>query len=223
MLFLHEHILCNMEIMIKTQADSAFNLFRSRKILTVQEVKAIVGKSLRTTRSRLKQWNAITSYNKNGRYYTLPKIADFNEYGIWSFQGIHFSRHGNLKETFINLVTNTYRALNSTEIGHILQMPPHSFLSHFSNIEGIYRRKLNGRYFWYVTELQYQNTANRSKIVFTSIDDTIGIQILVLCIKHPELDEVGIVELLEQQGIIIGIEQIAVFFGLHGIEKKRAH
>ena len=208
---------------MKTQADSIFNLFDLRKILTVQEIKSIIGKSLRTTHSRLKQWNALTSYNKNGRYYTLPQIADFNEHGIWSYQGINFSRHGNLRRTFIYLVTSSHKALNSTEIGHILQMPPHSFLSHFSNIKGINRRKLDGRYFWYIRELQYQNAANPSKIVFTSINDTLGIQILVLCIKHPDLDNIGIVKSLEQQGVIVGEEQIAFFFSSHGIEKKRKY
>ena len=205
------------------QYQKALKMFKSRKVLMIHEVKKLTGKSLRTTHSRLKQWNALTSYNKNGKYYTLPVIANFNEHGIWSYKGIYFSRHGNLKQTFVYLITNSCRALSSAEIGTILQLSPRSFLSHFSNIPGIIRRKHNGRYLWYATEEQFGQAITGHKAVYSVISDAIGIQILVLCIKNPEIDEMGLVKMLEKQGVVVSLEQITNFLAKHGIEKKSAH
>lgn len=206
----------------KNSQNKALSVFATHKVLTVLEIKTLVGKSLRTTYTRLKEWNALRSYNKNGQYYTLPTIAAFNEHGIWSYQEIHFSRYGNLKETFFYLIKNSSYALNSKEIGEILQMNPHSFLSQFINIQGIKRQKFNGRYLWYATEEQFQAVARRNKAVYYAINDAVGIQILILHIKFPELDDQGLVKLLEKQGIFVGIEQVGNFFSKHGIEKKRA-
>ena len=38
--------------------------------------------SLRTLRRRIKNKTVIRSYNHNGKFYTMPKFAKFNSYGI---------------------------------------------------------------------------------------------------------------------------------------------
>jgi hypothetical protein len=60
--------------------------------------------SERTVQRRLKDWGAYTSYNKNGGYYTILDIPQFNKYGIWKHKDIYFSKFGNLKNTVINVV-----------------------------------------------------------------------------------------------------------------------
>ncbi len=53
----------------------AFNL---RKVLTITELSKILVCSIITVRRRLIEWRTYTSYNKNGRYYTLATIPKFN-------------------------------------------------------------------------------------------------------------------------------------------------
>ena len=59
-----------------------------RKVLTIAELAKILICSFITVRRRLKEWRAYTSYNKNGRYYTLPSIPKFNKNGIWTYKDI---------------------------------------------------------------------------------------------------------------------------------------
>ncbi|MEK7275586.1 MAG: hypothetical protein AAB110_10050, partial [Candidatus Desantisbacteria bacterium] len=66
-------------------------------------------------------------YAQNGRYYTLPDIAIFGEYGLWRYKGVFFSRHGSLKQTIIVLVDNSPAGLTVAEAGQIVGM----FLSSF--------------------------------------------------------------------------------------------
>ena len=58
--------------------------FRARKVLTVEELTRLLKSSAITARRRLKQWNAYTSINRNGRYYVLPEVAEFDEKGLWN-------------------------------------------------------------------------------------------------------------------------------------------
>ena len=58
-------------------------IFR-KKIITIDTLSSLLNSSTKTARRRLKLWEAYTSYNENGRYYTLPDIPDFdaNGYGL---------------------------------------------------------------------------------------------------------------------------------------------
>jgi hypothetical protein len=91
-----------------------------------------------TARRRLKAWRAYTSYNRNGRYYTLPEIAQFDDMGLWRHQGAFFSKHGNLKQTLVHLVVHSVQGLSGAEFGEILGLQPRSFLSHFRDHPAIY-------------------------------------------------------------------------------------
>ena len=77
--------------------------FRHRKILTIEELVSLLQCSVITARRRLKKWKSYTSFNMNGRYYTLPEVPQFDNNGIWKYQSILFSKYGNLKQTIIQL------------------------------------------------------------------------------------------------------------------------
>ncbi len=79
--------------------DSILKSFRSKKVLMVEELAGLLGASAVTARRRLKKWNTYTSINCNGRYYVLPEIPVFDEKGLWKYEIVFFSRHGNLRKT----------------------------------------------------------------------------------------------------------------------------
>ena len=56
----------------------AIKSFNINSVLTIDELSGILMCSLITVRRRLKEWRVCSSYNKNGRYYTLPSIPTFN-------------------------------------------------------------------------------------------------------------------------------------------------
>ena len=79
----------------------ARKVFRRRKILTLGEVAELIQSSGHTARRRLKQWRAHTSYNQNGRYYTLPEVPKFDPNGLWHWRDVFFSQYGNLEQEYI--------------------------------------------------------------------------------------------------------------------------
>ncbi|MDA3940385.1 MAG: hypothetical protein PF693_13940, partial [Spirochaetia bacterium] len=54
--------------------ETVLSTFRTKKILTIEELSELLHCSNITSRRRLKQWQAFTSYNQNNRYYTLHDI-----------------------------------------------------------------------------------------------------------------------------------------------------
>ncbi len=65
--------------MVKLDSDKkTIRAIYQKKIIVIDKLASLLNSSIKTARRRLKLWQAITSYNMNGRYYTLPGIPDFN-------------------------------------------------------------------------------------------------------------------------------------------------
>jgi hypothetical protein len=88
----------------EVRIEKARKAFRREMILTLAEVADLIHSSIYTARRRLKEWQALTSYNQNGRYYALPDVPKFDTNGLWPRRGVYFSRYGNLKQTVVELV-----------------------------------------------------------------------------------------------------------------------
>ncbi len=57
--------------------------FHSNSILTITEIKQILGTNVNMTAYRiLSRFSYISSYSHSGRYYTMPEIAQFNDHCI---------------------------------------------------------------------------------------------------------------------------------------------
>lgn len=87
---------------------------RRNKIADLPELKRVLGSDTDLTVFRkLKQLDYLASYTHRGRFYTLPEIAHFDDHGLWSHQGVWFSRHGTLLATveiFVNQSSQGYYA-----------------------------------------------------------------------------------------------------------------
>jgi hypothetical protein len=92
-------------------ADKLFEVvhkdWKKKKLFVLEDLLEKLDCSVITVRRRLKKWNAISSYNKNGRYYTLSDIAKFDNNGLWICQDIGFSKNGNLTQTITQLISSS--------------------------------------------------------------------------------------------------------------------
>ena len=61
--------------------------FQTKKALTIEELSEIQQCSHITSRRRLKQWGALTSYNQNNRYYNTPLYPRFQQGGPVALSG----------------------------------------------------------------------------------------------------------------------------------------
>src|SRR3989304_4794820 len=117
------------------------------KIFTLIQLVDPLSYSAITARRRLRDWRAYTSINRNGMFYTLPSVPEFDQNGLWRFQDVVFSAYGNLKRTVIRLVQRSARGLDSHEISTVVGLPAgSSYLSRLRDMPELSREWRGGRW-----------------------------------------------------------------------------
>ncbi len=206
-------------------ADKTLKAFRRRKILTIVDVAELIHSTIHTARRRLKEWKAYNSYNKNGRYYTLPDVPTFDAAGLWRWRGVFFSRYGNLTQTLIELVRRSRAGLAAAEMRELLGLDPRSFLSAFADHPQLRREKTQGRFVYYsadpaIYSKQQQQRSMMSKTARPP-SDLEAIAILVERIKHPQLSIESLCGELAKKKHHVGPETVCNLFTYHGLAGEK--
>ena len=199
--------------------------FRRLKVLTIEQLVDLLKSSVITARRRLKKWEALTSFNHNGRYYTLPRIPQFDHHGIWKYQTILFSKYGNLKQTILELVRRSETGLSAREVAQIVKIPSNSSLfSQLQKVSGIKREKHQGHFIYFSDEPQtYQKQKSvlyRPKAAAALPSDEEAVRILVQYIKHPHIGVEELSERVARQGKRMDPSVIQRFLEHHDLLKK---
>ncbi|MFH0780468.1 MAG: hypothetical protein V2B20_00720 [Pseudomonadota bacterium] len=205
---------------------AAWQHFEKVKVFTIGEITSVLKCSIPNARLKLKQWRAYTSYNQNGRFYTLPQVPRFDHHGLWHHENVAFSRQGNLKKTFVHLVTSAPAGLSGRQLGELLDLSPQSFLHHFRNCPGVCREKHDGAYVYfsadtavYEKQVQRRNSlACRPAVI--PLSDPEAVMILVAVIRHHDISAEEILVLPEIKKSKMELIAIQGFFECHGLGKK---
>lgn len=199
--------------------------FRRQKIITLDQLVLLLSCSIITARRRLKKWRTYSSINKNGRYYTLPKIPVFDNNGLWRYQTVLFSKHGNLTKTIVELIKTSEQGLSAVEIADIVDIAPNSsFLSRIKNVPGVRREKHQGR-FVYLSEhpetyLEQKQKWNLCQSLADFPTDAQAIIILVQLIKHPGIGIERLAEKASKQDRRITPDTVRRLLQFHDLVKK---
>jgi hypothetical protein len=210
----------------KTEHDRlTLDAFKQQKVLTIAAVCSLLQLSIATVRRRLKDWQALSSYNKSGQYYTLPSIPQFNKYGLWRYQHALFSKHGTLKNTVVHLVRISPGGLSNAELQQILGVNPNSYLPQLKQLGGVRREKHKRQvvYFSSDPEQYRRQQAKRFPPEPTALrlpPDAISIIVLVHLIKHPSSTPAELSQMLGREGYDIEARIIENLFEHHGLKKK---
>ncbi len=205
---------------------AAYRYLKKLKVFSIRELSSVLTCSIPNARLKIKQWQAYTSYNQNGKYYTLPQIPQFDQYGLWRYKNVGFSKYGNLKKTIIHLVTASPAGLSGKQLGEILGLLPQSFLHHFRECPGIYREKHDGVFVYFsdIDDLCEKQVYKRSSLICRSaivtISDTEAILILVAIIRQHGISAEDIAALSEIKKNGIKLSDIKGFMEYHGLLKK---
>lgn len=203
--------------------------FKKKKVMVIDEIAEILVCSVPTVRRRLKQWNTYTSYNYNGRYYTLPDIPRFDENGLWKYRGILFCKYGNLRQAVIHLIIHSPAGLTTREAEVVLQVSIGSFMPCFRNISQVRREKLAGQFVYFSSDEQTLleqkekrlGDIERARLIRLPTDAE-AVIILVERIKHPQLSIDQLAVRLTGKGHPIRTEVIGNLFERHDLVKKTA-
>jgi len=211
---------------VESKIEFTRSTIKKEKIFTLKRIIAILECSSRTAQTKLKLWKTYTSYNQNGKYYTLPEIPEFNHHGLWRYKNVAFSKHGNLKKTIIHLVSVSPAGLSGRQLGELLGLSPQSFLHHFRECPGIHREKHDGVFVYFCDngELHKKQVQQRSLIVCRSamvtISDSEAVMILVAVIRHHGISAEEILALPEIKKSKMKSANIQGFMEYHGLLKK---
>jgi len=199
--------------------------FRIKKVLTLTDLSEHLHCSPRTVQRRLVDWQAITSYNRNGSCYTLPDIAAFDTNGLWRYRGAFFSRFGNLPKTFVQLVSNSQAGLTAAEAGTLLRLRPSSFLWSFREHPALKREKHKGIYVYCASApARYKEQREQRRLMRKATRlpvDFEVIAILVEKIKRPNLSNEALSKRLRKQKLSIESEVIENLFAKHDLAVKK--
>ena len=170
----------------------AMGSFALKKVLTVADLTGILKCSLITVRRRLREWDACTSYNKNGRYYTLRSIPAYNKKGIWCYGDVCFSRYGTLKNTVITLAAKSKKGLNHSELQEIIGLNPKCFMARFRELPTVRKKKHNNQIIYFSSDPDTYEAQKRSRFppepsAAKLPPDATAIIILVELIHHPAM------------------------------------
>lgn len=127
-------------------AQAITELLRQKSIATMPELMAALGTPVkRTVFRKLAELSYRASYSHRGRFYTLDEIAQFDAMGLWSFDSVRFSAHGNLVETVATLVDASRAGHLVAELDDVLHVSTKDCLRHLTETGRLAREVVRGR------------------------------------------------------------------------------
>lgn len=145
-------------------AKTLIDLFRRRPIATMQEMKAALGTTVAMTVFRkLQDLSSLSSYSQRGKFYTLEVLAEFDERGLWTCRGVHFSRFGSLIDTVEQFVTRSDRGFLSSELAPELQVQVKDPLLKLVTSRRVVREEISGQYLYCAAEFSKRKEQLRQR------------------------------------------------------------
>jgi hypothetical protein len=134
---------------VQFQVDSVVALLRRQRIATIEQLKAALGTTVDMTVFRkLREIRYHTSYSHRGRYYALGEVARFDQHGLWSYRGVHFSQWGSLVDTVERFVNDAEQGLFASELARIVQVDVEEPLLGLVRKQRLTRERVSGAYLY---------------------------------------------------------------------------
>lgn len=187
-------------------------------------------KTIRTTSRRtvfryLQRLQCLTSYTHNGKYYTIPKVAQFDKDGFWHFGDIGFSEHGTLMDTLIHVITMSEAGKTNSELEKYFKTRVQNSLQNLLKPNKIAKASQTKPCLYVSPDLEVSSRQiiRRAEVGSRKrLPDWIIAEILVETIRsfpmQPEIDDV--VKRLSKRGSLITYEQVRQVFEENNLEKK---
>lgn len=203
---------------------------QDRMIQTFVDLETISGCKGRTLQRKIKNSKLLASYNKNSKFYTLPTLALFNEYGIWQYQGVLFSQHGDLYQTLVSLVDQSRSGYTSSELMQVVHVKTDDALRVLVKQKRLQRQKDSIYYVYYSIDQQRFETQKNTRLFnFSQVaarqylpkDKNIIIAVLVEIIHKDTLSAENLLTGLNQRHIEATEQQIHGIISHYDLKKKK--
>lgn len=133
-------------------------LFSKEKVVTIEALKNMLDTDFSKTVFRyLKEIGYLSSYNNAGKFYTLPNIPRYDEYGLWHYEAASFSRFGTLKSTISSMINGSHEGFTHGELKQLLRCRVQNTLNDLIKNNIVSRESINGLFVY--------TSADRKKVV----------------------------------------------------------
>lgn len=154
---------------VQYSTEGLVRLFHQRTVLTLDIIAEALGTSVRMTVFRkLNSLSYRTSYSHAGKYYTLDEIARYDEYGLWSFNRIHFSKYGSLINTLAFLIDSAESGYFASELKRMLKVRVQDTLFKLYRRQKVSREQIGGEYLYLSTERWEDQLERRKRLIEAS-------------------------------------------------------
>ncbi len=197
-------------------------------VQTYADLQKKSGCERRTLQRKIKACNLLASYNMNSKFYTLPELAKFNSYGIWSYHRILFSRYGNLYQTLIITINQSESGFTSKELLLIVKVKTDDALRVLCVQKRLQRHKYKGRLVYYSIDKQRFEVQQNSRLQNTAVpqtyclpdDKNIVISVLVEIIHSDTISVEKLRKALKNQKLEVSEYQINSILAHYDLKKK---
>ena len=206
-------------------------LLQSKKVMSLKQIRHEIPDRPRSSLFRdLKKVELLTSYSHAGQHHALKSMVKFNPNGLWFYEQIYFSKYGTLKNTLVQIVSNSPAGMTHKELKTVLRIQVQNPLTHLIKTDRLQRRSLANQVFVYLahddsvaqTQWQKRVALNEKELSVTLPSETIIIDILLEIIRGHEriLDEEKLSSNLKQRGISLQQSQLVYVLTYYDIKKN---
>lgn len=210
----------------KNPQDRLVLLFDQKKCWAIKELTHSLNYSTISIRRFLKDIGYYSSFTHNSMWYTLHSIPSFNKKGLWFYQNIGFSKHGNLKQTIFNFVSKSPQGLTAKDLFEILLIPCHSVLNQMYKKNQIDRfNTQRGFVYLSIDNKKRQRQLHRIQARLFRVKESgslnaqAAVYVLVEYIKRPEASVAELSKAVEKRDVKASPEAITMLFQEHDLKK----
>ncbi len=201
-------------------------LFGERKCWTISELCEVMGYAEISVKRFLKQIGYYSSFTHNSKWYTLDSLPNFNKDGLWFYEGLGFSKDGNLKKTILRLIDRSHQGLSAKQLAQKLNSPNYAVLNHMHK-RGVIDRLKTVKGFIYLSgkEDKKERQIRRLKSLIaeekkpTALTAQAAVAVLTEFIKNPQASFVELSRAVAKRQVIATPEKIEQLFEEHSLKK----
>lgn len=201
--------------------------FRERPVWTLDELRhRLGGVSGWTASQALRKLGHRTSYNHNSRYYAVIDDGAFDQWGLWSHQGVRFSRDGTLTATVRRLVGEAEAGWTLRELQELLGVKLQPVLTTLRRRGEIEREKIGPAYVYVAPETGADQLARRRESHAalprrSEVPLEVVVEVLLVLLRHPKSDPQAVVRRLKGHSPPIVLRDVEQVFDRYELGQKK--
>jgi arginine repressor len=220
--------------MLTDHEQKVINWLRKTKVATMRHLRHQFQISHMTVVRALKKFGYYASYNHNAAYYVLQNVPEFDDWGLWAYRDIYFSRYRSLPETIVSVVEKAPAGLTVRELEERLQTRVANLVSGLVSKGRVRRERLVGRQVVYLAgdpavrtpQLQQRRLQEEEAVRATSelppaCSATGVIEILRAMILTQDDNPDRLSRRLQARGTRVTASQVRRVLDHYALEKKR--